>query len=614
MDSLAALEHFYGFTSYRPNQREAVEAVLAGQDVFVLMPTGGGKSVCYAVPSAMMPGVTVVVSPLISLMKDQVDGLRANGIEAAFLNSSLDEADQSRVMQRARSGTLKLLYVAPERLVQPSFTAFLNTLSLNFFAIDEAHCISQWGHDFRPEYRQLSLLGQQFRVPIMALTATATEQVKQDIVTQLNLREPRILVSSFFRANLHYAVEPKQDVKASIARFIADRRGQAGIVYCKSRNDTERLAQYLVTQGIQATADHAGLTDAERQQRQEQFRRDEVPVIVATVAFGMGIDKPNVRFVLHESVPRSLEHYYQETGRAGRDGLPATCVMYFSSGDLQLYRSQASQNLPEPERRAANHKLDQIQQFCHSSDCRHGQLLTYFNEQHLERNCGACDNCLHPPAHFDATILAQKILSCVYRLKRPFSPTYISAVLTGAVDERMQRWGHDKLSVFGIVDDYPATQLRGVIRELTMRGLLVIDPDNYNGVSLTPTSHPVLRGEQLVELPESLLPRKKTRVKPVKPVAAPGRKEAVAGNASDVDQHLFEKLREVRTRLASEAGMPAYIVFADTSLTDMAIQKPTTLAQFSNIYGVGQQKLERYGQAFIEVIAAYAAQGDGTAR
>jgi ATP-dependent DNA helicase RecQ len=602
VDSLQTLQRYFGFDAFRPYQQEAVEAVLGGKDVFVLMPTGGGKSLCYVVPSVMMGGVTVVVSPLISLMKDQVDNLGQNGIAAAFLNSSLSESQQTRVIGQVKDGALRLLYVAPERLVQLQFRQWLKQLSINFFAIDEAHCISQWGHDFRPEYRQLALLRQEFpTTPIMALTATATERVKKDIVQQLRLQQQLTLVASFFRSNLYYAVEPKQEVKTAITEFVNQRTNQSGIVYCQSRAMVERLADHLQSKGIRASTYHAGLNDEDRQVHQELFRRDEVQVMVATVAFGMGIDKPNVRFVLHESVPRSLEHYYQETGRAGRDGLPSECVMYFSSGDLQLYRTQASASLPEEERAAANTKIDQIQRFAMSATCRHHQLLSYFNEQHLEQNCGACDNCIHPRAMFDATELSQKILSCVYRLPKPFAPTYITAILTGEADERIKRSGHDQLSVFGVIKDYPSAQLRQIMLELASRGCLTIDADNYNAVSLTPLSISVLKGRQKIELSDLFLPR----AKKVKPLSVAGQKGLVGYNQADVDMELFELLRSVRKKLSAEAGIPPYIVFADTSLTDMAIQKPTTLQAFELIYGVGQQKLERYGQPFVEVIAQH---------
>lgn len=602
MDSLQALEQYFGFDSFRPNQREAVEAVVGGKDVFVLMPTGGGKSLCYAVPSVMMDGLTVVVSPLISLMKDQVDGLRANGIAAAFLNSSLSESDQAEVMRQVEAGELRLLYVAPERLVQPQFVAWLQSLKLNFFAVDEAHCISQWGHDFRPEYRQMSLLKKQFsRVPVMALTATATDRVRQDIVRQLRLADPLTLVASFFRPNLHYSVEPKQEVKRAIVDFIQQHAGQSGIVYCQSRNGVDRLAEYLRGQGIKVSTYHAGLSDSERQTHQEVFRRDDVQVMVATVAFGMGIDKPNIRFVLHESAPRSLEHYYQETGRAGRDGQLSECVLYFSSGDLQMYR-QFNQNLPAQERSAAAQKLEQVQRFAMSAMCRHSQLLDYFNEQQLSDNCRACDNCLHPRAMFDATELTQKILSCVYRLERPYAPTHISAVLTGKVNDIMVRRGHDKLSVFGIVKDYPMTQLRQVMLELASRGYIAIDVDDYNTVHLLEAGYPVLKGQEKVELSDLFLPRQRK----VKPVSMAGQSGVVSYNQNDVDTGLFEQLRRVRKELAVDAGVPPYIIFADTSLTDMAIQKPTTLEAFSHIYGVGQQKLDKYGERFVKAIGEYA--------
>ncbi len=602
------LKQYFGFESFRQNQQQAVEAVLDGQDVFVLMPTGGGKSLCYSIPSVVMPGVTIVISPLISLMKDQVDALRHNGISAAYLNSSLDDQTQQDIINQVLRGDISMLYIAPERLVQPHFLNLLSQLNINFFAIDEAHCISQWGHDFRTEYRQLSMIRQQFAPkPIMALTATATDRVKADIVTQLSLRQPQVLVSSFFRPNLTYSVQPKQQVKDSILQYVLERPGEAGIIYCQSRSNVEKLASFLQEHGVKAATYHAGLSDEDRASHQEQFKNDEVQIITATVAFGMGIDKSNVRFVLHESAPRSLEHYYQESGRAGRDGQPSQCVMYFSSGDLQLYR-QFNQSLPPAEQDQANLKLGQVQRFAMSSVCRHHQLLEYFSEQSLNQSCSSCDNCLTPRQTFDATVLTQKVLSCVYRLGRPYSPTYITKILTGKSDEQIERRQHNQLSVFGIIADYKETQLRQVLLELSEQGYVTIDLNNYNGVSLTQDGLAVLKGQRLVELSDLFLPQK-AKVKPARFKTGPS---AAAHNQQDVDQELFEALRQLRKQIAAEEAMPPYIIFADTSLTDMAIQRPTALDDFSKIYGVGQQKLDKYGPRFIEVVKKHSRNNEKT--
>ncbi len=601
LTSETVLHNYFGYESFRPHQREAVEAVLRGQDAFILMPTGGGKSLCYAIPSIIMPGVTIVVSPLISLMKDQVDSLRHNGITAAYINSSLSQSAQQHIIHQLKQGELSMLYVAPERLVQPQFVELLSQIKLNFFAIDEAHCISQWGHDFRPEYRRLSLVRHHFKnKPIMALTATATNRVKHDIVQQLELQSPQTLVSSFFRPNLQYAVEPKQQVKQTIRDYITKRPNQSGIVYCQSRNGVERLAEYLQSHGIKASTYHAGLSDVDRMAHQELFKADEVQVIVATVAFGMGIDKSNIRFILHESAPRSLEHYYQETGRAGRDGNPSQCVLYFSSGNLQLYR-QFNQNLPAEEQAVANQKLNVVQRYALSATCRHYQLLHYFNEERLEASCQSCDNCLHPRQMFDATKLGQKIFSCIARLEQPFSPTYITNILTGKTDDNIQRRKHHQLSVFGIITDYQPAQLRQIILELSDQGYVTIDANHYNAVSLTLRGVQALKGQHNIELSDLYLPKKR-KIKPA-PIAA--RAAAASSNQQPVHDQLFEQLRKLRKQIASEEGMPPYIIFADTSLTDMAVQCPTTLAEFANIYGVGQQKLDKYGRQFVRVINQY---------
>lgn len=596
------LEQIYGYDQFRPFQREAIDSITSGIDTFVLMPTGGGKSLCYAVPSVMMGGVTVVVSPLISLMKDQVDGLRSNGIPAAFLNSSLSEQQQAEVLQQALGNELRLLYVAPERMVQPQFRQLMRELQLNFVAIDEAHCISQWGHDFRLEYRQLSFIKQEHpELPIMALTATATDRVRRDIVDQLHLESPQTLVASFYRPNLHYSVEPKRGTRAAILEFIRQKPGQAGIVYCQSRKKVEAMAEFLQLQGIRAGMYHAGLEDEVRLTSQEKFRQDEVEVMVATVAFGMGIDKPNIRYVIHHDAPQSLEHYYQETGRAGRDGEDSQCILFFSSADLEQYRRFAD-DLDEVERQKSYQRLKDVQRFARSSQCRHGQLLKYFNEVWDQKKCQSCDNCVAPQPLIDATQISQKILSCVYHLKRGYSPTYISLLLTGSDDARIVQNGHSSLSTYGIVSDYTPAQIRHIISELENLELLAINPNEFNAVHLTERSLPVLRGAQSVYLSEYFLPGRDTHQSDVSPLKSTSTSNS---NLNNVDKDLFEKLRQLRLTLARQSGMPPYIIFTDKSLMEIANAKPMNLAEFGRVYGVGQQKLDKYGAQFLEVVQGH---------
>lgn len=583
------LKKYFGYDSFRPLQEDIISDILAQKDVFVLMPTGGGKSLCYQLPSIMQQGTTIVVSPLISLMKDQVDALRANGIQAAFLNSSLTINEQNEIIHLLQNNQLKLLYVAPERLVQDSFLQLLKSLDVNFFAIDEAHCISQWGHDFRPEYRQLRLLRSHFpKKPVVALTATATERVKQDILEQLSLT-PRIYQASFNRPNLMYYIYPKQNAFLMTLAYIKKHAGESGIVYCQSRKTVDRLADKLQEEGVKALPYHAGLTDDERKKNQEQFIKENIDLIVATIAFGMGIDKPNVRYVIHYDLPKSLEHYYQETGRAGRDNLPSDCIFLFSIGDMFFYeRFNNEKDLAE--RQIAKQQLQTVISYAQSKLCRRLQLLNYFNEKYAEKNCGACDNCLTPRETFDGTILAQKILSCVHRVSSRFGASHIANILTGSKTKAVLERKHDLLSTYNIVQNYSARDLKLFIYELVQQGYLLQSDDQYGILSLMSKSTAVLKGKETVWL---------TKIEEHIPT------DASLEQDTKIEKEFFEILRALRKKIADKANVPPYVIFADVSLKEMATYFPQNEDEFSKVYGVGEEKLKKFGAQFIKEIQAY---------
>lgn len=586
-----ALEKYFGYSSFRPLQEEIVNDVLAKKDTFVLMPTGGGKSLCYQLPSLLMDGLTVVISPLISLMKDQVDTLTQNGIEAAYLNSSLTSSEQHDVMTKIREKRLKLIYVAPERLVQDRFLSLLHETTINFFAIDEAHCISQWGHDFRPEYRQLKLLRTEFpTIPIIALTATATERVKEDILTQLALRSPSRYQASFNRPNLTYYIYPKKDTFKTVLAYIKSHPSESGIIYCQSRSTVEKVAERLQKDGIKALPYHAGLTDDIRKRNQEKFLRENTEVIVATIAFGMGIDKPNVRYVIHYDLPKSLEHYYQETGRAGRDGLPSDCLFFYSYGDTFFYERFIDEKTSEKDKKVAKQQLQTVVNYAQSKLCRRIQLLKYFNEVYTNDNCQTCDNCLSPKETFDATILAQKIFSCVYRVREKFGVTQICNILTGSRSEKILQNNHHLLSTYDIVHEYSASTLKQFVYELIQYGYLNQSDDIYGILTLTNKSKSVLKGKETVFLTKT---------------QEPLLEKAFSKQDTQIDQELFERLRHLRKKIADERNVPPYIIFADVSLKEMATFFPQTTEQFSRIYGVGSEKLKQYGEIFITEIINY---------
>jgi ATP-dependent DNA helicase RecQ len=598
-DIHATLDRVFGYTDFRPQQQEIIEDLIAGRDAFVLMPTGGGKSLCYQLPALHRPGVAIVVSPLISLMKDQVDALQANGVAAACYNSSQGSEAARQVLARLHARELDLLYISPERLVSGGFLERLQDLDIALFAIDEAHCVSQWGHDFRPEYAQLGMLRLQFpQIPIVALTATADDQTREDIVRVLNLAQARRHVTGFDRPNIRYTVLEKHKPLDQLLRFLEQRAGQAGIVYALSRKRVEEVAAKLCARGILAAPYHAGLAAVERASVQEDFLRDELQVVVATVAFGMGIDKPNVRFVVHYDLPKHIEGYYQETGRAGRDGLPADALLLFGAQDIATARRLIDNNTNAEQQRIEVHKLNAMVALAESVTCRRRVLLNYFGDR-LEQDCGNCDVCQDPPAQFDATEVARKALSCVYRVGQRFGIAHVVAVLRGADNERIRALGHDRLSTYGIGSDRSEQEWTSILRQLIHHGLLIQDIANYSVLKLTAAARPLLRGETTLRLAR---PRIREQVQKKRPKAAA---------QGPYDETLFDELRNLRKQLADAQGVPPYIVFGDATLVQMARDKPMDEQELLSITGVGQHKLEKYGRDFLDAITGYCvASGD----
>ena len=605
-DAKLALKHHFGFEAFRPLQEEIVRDVLAGRDVFALLPTGGGKSLCFQLPAVMREGLTVVVSPLIALMKDQVDGLTTAGVPATFLNSALDGNETRRRLRGLHQGAYRLLYLAPERLALDHVMRDLAQWNVTRFAIDEAHCISEWGHDFRPEYRRLAELRRTFpAVPVLALTATATERVRRDIVASLELREPSVYVASFNRPNLRYRVVAKANTFASLLGFVRERSKESGIVYAASRRQAESLAQKLTSSGIPALPYHAGLEGSERTYNQERFRRDDVRVICATIAFGMGIDKPNVRYVVHYDLPKSLESYYQETGRAGRDGLPADCMLFFSASDAAKLRGFLDEK-EERERALGLEALRLMTGYAESAECRRAVLLRHFGETLAAGACTGCDNCLAPRATFDGTQAAQKFLSTVIRVRQAsgFSVglNHLADVLCGRDTEKMRAWYHDSLSTFGIGKDVARSQWLAIGRELVRLGLLRQTDGLRSVLELTDTGRSTLlerRSVQLTVAAPPQIPSRKGARGQLSP--SPG---AIAGAT---DETLFDELRALRKRLADARDVPAYVIFPDTALRAMAREVPRNATELRRISGVGDKKLQDYGDAFLAAIAAYAA-------
>jgi ATP-dependent DNA helicase RecQ len=598
---LDILHSVFGYTQFRGQQQSIVEHLVEGGDALVLMPTGGGKSLCYQIPALVRQGTGVVVSPLIALMQDQVDALREAGVAAAYLNSSLDAEDQREVERRLLAGELNLLYVAPERLLTPRFLGLLERTEVALFAIDEAHCVSQWGHDFRPEYRELVVLHQRFpEVPRIALTATADERTREEIVERLALQQARQFVSSFDRPNIRYQVGLRHNARRQLMEFLERRRGETGIVYALSRRKVDETAAWLAEAGIDALPYHAGLDSATRHANQRRFLREDGLVMVATVAFGMGIDKPDVRFVAHLDLPRSMEGYYQETGRAGRDSLPADAWMIYGLSDVVTMSQMIAQSESADDRkRVERQKLESLLAYAEATDCRRERLLAAFGET-FHGPCGRCDNCIEPPKTWDATVPAQKALSAVYRSGQRFGSGHVISILRGEDGTRMSELGHDRLSTFGIGADMDDKQWRSVFRQLLAMGLLEADAEGFGTLRLTKSSREVLVGERSVRLREDARPVRASRKR--------RDSQLVTGGSLGVEayeQPLWDELRKLRTQLAKQHGVPPYVIFHDATLLAMLRALPSNEVELGAISGVGEAKLKRYGRDFLAVINAH---------
>jgi len=596
MDKLQkALKATFGYDGFRPLQREIMEANLAGRDTFALLPTGGGKSLCFQLPALLREGLTLVVSPLIALMKDQVNQLEAAGVEATFLNSSLGVKETKARLAGLHQGRYKLLYAAPERLMLDHWQENLRSWNVAAIAIDEAHCISEWGHDFRPEYRQIARLREWLPdIPLMALTATATERVRDDIVKHLRLRNPEVFVASFNRPNLSYRVIPKEQPTKQILDFIKSRPMDSGIVYCATRASADRVAESLSEQGFPAVPYHAGLTNNERAQNQELFIRDETRIVCATIAFGMGINKPNVRWVIHHDLPKNIEGYYQETGRAGRDGLPGDCLLLFSAGDAAKQTHFIDEMSDGHEQRIAREQLRLMMGYADCPTCRRRELLNYFAETYTEPNCGSCDNCLQPRENYNATTQAQKLLSCVYRVRQGgrfgVGMNHLIEILTGSANEKIQRWGHDKLTTYGIGKDLTRPQWSAIGRDLLRLGYLEQDAGQFPTIALTDLGLDALKSRRVIMLSKPV---------ELKKISVPRTGEI------ECDETLFDRLRKLRKRLADERGVPAYVIFGDNTLRQMAREYPTHIDALRVIGGMGEKKLAEFGNIFTNEVAAY---------
>jgi len=594
---LQTLHTTFGYPEFRPLQREIIETSLAGRDVFALLPTGGGKSLCFQIPALHRPGLTIVVSPLIALMKDQVDQLQAAGVAATFLNSTLSSAEARSRLAGLHRNEWKLLYVAPERLMLDNWQENLKAWNVAAIAIDEAHCVSEWGHDFRPEYRQIAKLRELLPdVPVIALTATATERVRVDIIKHLKLRNPATFVASFNRPNLTYKVTPKEKPTDQIIAWVKKREDESGIVYCASRAATERVAEALAGKGYSARAYHAGLDAAERARNQELFLRDEVRIMCATIAFGMGINKPNVRWVIHYDLPKNIEGYYQETGRAGRDGLPGDCLLLFSAGDAAKQTHFIDEMTNEQEAQVARNQLRQIMRYAEGAGCRRGELLNYFGERFPLDNCAACDNCTEPRDRYDGTLQAQKFLSCVYRINAAsrfgVGINHVCEVLTGADTDKIRRWEHDRISTYGIGKELPRPVWAGVGRELLRLGLLAQHEGEFPTLQLSAEGMAFLKERRTITL--------------TKPMDTPKVRKVVRREGDiECDEILFSRLRDLRKKLADERKVPAYVIFGDATLRQMAREYPQSDESMANIFGMGAKKRAEFSEIFSREISSY---------
>lgn len=601
-DLLTPLKNYFGYTSFRPLQEQIIDSTLRGDDLVAILPTGAGKSLCFQLPALIREGLTLVVSPLIALMKDQVDALTEAGVPATFLNSSIESDEARDRFRRLFRGEYKLLYVAPERLVAPEFAQLLPKFGISAMAVDEAHCVSEWGHDFRPEYRALKMVREILpKIPIMALTATATERVQQDIIKALDLRSPQVYIGSFNRSNLLYRVLPKDDTRKELLKFLQEHKDESGIIYCQSRKSVEAIAEYLNQHKISSLPYHAGLSAELREKHQDCFIRDRIQVICATIAFGMGINKPDVRFVSHYDLPKNIESYYQETGRAGRDGLPAECLLFFSLGDMQKQLFFINEIADPVAQRTASSQLQQMIGYAESNRCRRKELLYYFGETLTADNCGNCDNCLWPKALIDGTTEAQKFISCILRIQKKsgFSVgmSHLVEVLTGGTGDKIRAWDHTKLSTWGIGKQHPRKQWMAIGRELIGLGLVRQNPERFNVLEVTPAGLGKLKSGEKIQLGEFK----------IKGNLGDRKTKARGSIAGGFDQQLFQLLRELRKELADKRNVPAYIVFSDATLQDIATRKPLTNEDFLLVNGVGEKKLAQYGAAFLEVVRSFSA-------
>jgi ATP-dependent DNA helicase RecQ len=587
-----AMTQYWGYDTFLPLQKEAMECIVHSQDSVVVLPTGGGKSLCFQAPAAIMQGLTVVISPLISLMKDQVDALTEFGVPAARLDSSLSVDEQNAVFAAIQDKTLKLLYLSPERLVSESFLDILRHTELSFIAVDEAHCVSMWGHDFRPEYRQLGLLKQKFpNITIAAYTATATEQVREDIAEQLHLENCRMLVGSFDRPNLVYKVQPRNNIVKQVCTVLDRHKSESGIIYCIRRKDVDQLCVHLKEHGYNAVPYHAGMTNEGRKKNQDRFINEKVEIIVATVAFGMGIDKSNVRYVIHTGMPKSLEHYQQESGRAGRDGLEAECCLFYSWGDYGIWKS-LMREMPAEAQKSAMIKLQEMYKFCTGGVCRHKTILRYFGQDFAKESCNACDICLGElDCIKDGLVTAQKILSCILRLDQRFGGDYTALILTGSQEKRIIENNHHKLSTYGLLSGYSKYTVHDWIEQLTGQGCIE-KTGEYNVLTVTPKGWTVLKGQ---ETPRLLKPTER----PVKI------SKVVADSWDGVDKGLFGALRKLRAQIAGQSKVPAFIIFSDATLRDMARRKPATREMLLGVKGIGEKKCKQYGKVILSAIKDY---------